>query len=158
MLTGVIYGPAYSITILKLLSKWQAPASTTCGLVRHTHTHTTHTNRLTHTHTHTTHTHTHTHPHPHHTHTLTNTHKTNRLFLPSLRHELKHRRHLYEEAAMTERNTKHSLLVLPRLQEITCTLPDSVCQATYGSRLRLKRDGTRVETRFRLSGETDESI
>jgi hypothetical protein len=30
--------------------------------------------------------------------------------------------------------------------------------AAINSRLRLKCDGTRAETRFRLSGETDESI
>ena len=79
MLTGVIYGRTYYITILKLLSKWQAPGSTT-WLVGHTHTHThTHTHHkhthTPHSHTHTTHTYTphthHTTPHTHTTHTHT---------------------------------------------------------------------------------------
>jgi len=33
-----------------------------------------------------------------------------------------------------------------------------LCCVMFFGRLRLKCDGTRAETRFRLSGETDESI
>ena len=65
---------------------------------------------------------------------------------------IRHQRLLYEEASLTERNTRRSLVFLPRQQEITSTLPDSESQATRTGRLRLKCDCTCAETIFSLFG------